>query len=214
MMVVAACEKKAEPPPPEPLSWWEPQRASIAARWKQIDSVAAQTWHGAPVADPIPCVPYQSDALSGTVAVLYNADVVGTRKAFPMTSISESDDKATACLYLAKHISENTMSTMNSEADQRACIAWFNKLDTIVVASKDDDFSGQAVAVELAGRRVRFRTPISTDAMLAGRVITAEGSGINELAAQQAAQAAAERHAGRLRDSAFQKMTLQAIACK
>jgi hypothetical protein len=219
VVVVAACgesggEEPSRPPPPA-TGWWEPQRAAITARWKQIDGVASQRWGGMAAVEPLPCVGYQPDTLGGTVAVLFNADILGTIKAFPLTSKSGTHDKETACLYLAKMISESSpILLMESEAEQRACFAWLDKVATIVVVNKLDDVTGEAVAVELAGPRVRYRAPVSTEALLAGKSVTGHGSGIDEAAAKHAAREQAERLASYARDSAFQHVALETFRCR
>ena len=217
-LVAAACGKSAEEepykPPPPATGWWEPQRAAITARWKQIDGVATQRWVGAPVVEPLPCIPYEPDTIGGTVAALHNADIYGTLKSYPITSKPNTHDKETACLYLAKLISEGSpILLLESEAEQRACFAWLDKLETIVVVNKHDDISGEAVAVELAGPRVRYRAPVSTAALLAGLTVTGHGSGVDEAAAKHAAAREAERLASMARDSAFQRLALATFRC-
>jgi hypothetical protein len=216
-VVVAACGRSAKEetdrPSPPPTGWWEPQRAAIEARWKAIDGVASQRWAGAAVIEPLPCIAYTPDTL-GTVAVLYNADIGGTIKSFPLTSKSNTHDRETACLYFAKMISERSpVLLLEPEAEQRACVAWLDKVETIVVVNKHDDVTGEAVAVELAGSRVRYRAPVSTEALLAGKSVTGHGSGADDAAARAAAAEEAGRLASMARDSAFQHVALKTFRC-
>jgi hypothetical protein len=218
VVALAACgnstEGESNKPMPPATGWWEPQRAAITARWKQIDAIASQRWAGVSAVEPLPCVPYQPDTLGGTIATLFNSDIVGTIEAFPLTSKSSTHDKETACLYLAKMISEaSPILLLTSEPEQRACFAWLDRVETIVVVNKFDEVTGEAVAVELAGPRVRYRAPVSTEALLAGKIVTATGKGIDQAAAKHAAQQKAEQLAGFARESAFQAVALETFRC-